>query len=99
MNVDQATVPAGTVTFTVANEGVKKHEFVILSTDVLASDMKIEGSDEVNEDKYTGVDEIGDLPAGETKTLTVDLKPGHYTLICNIKGHVRMGMYSDITVV
>jgi uncharacterized cupredoxin-like copper-binding protein len=99
MNVDQATVPAGTVTFTVSNEGVKKHEFVILSTDVLASDMKIEGSDEVNEDKYTGVDEIGDLPAGETKTLTVDLKPGHYTLICNIKGHVRMGMYSDITVV
>ena len=29
MNVDQATVPAGTVTFTVANEGVKKHEFVV----------------------------------------------------------------------
>ena len=44
MNVDPATVPAGTVTFTIANEGVKKHEFVILSTDVLASDLKIEAT-------------------------------------------------------
>ena len=36
--------------------------------------MKIEGSDEVNEDKYTGVDEIG-TAAGETKTLTVISSP------------------------
>ena len=99
MNVDQTTVPAGTVTFTIANEGVKTHEFVILSTDVLASDMKIESNDEVNEDKFTAVDEVEDLAAGDTATLTVDLPPGHYTLICNLKGHVRMGMYSDITVV
>lgn len=98
MNLDQTTVPAGTVTFTVANEGVKKHEFVILSTDVMAADMKVEASDEVNEDAFDAVDEIGDLPAGDTATLTVDLAPGHYALICNLKGHVRMGMYSDITV-
>jgi uncharacterized cupredoxin-like copper-binding protein len=98
MNVDATTVPAGTVTFTVVNEGVKKHEFVILSTDVMAADMKVEGNDEVNEDLYTNAGETGDLPAGETASLTVDLKPGHYALICNLKGHVRMGMYSDITV-
>ena len=72
---------------------------MILSTDVLASDMKIESNDEVNEDKFTAVDEVEDLAAGDTATLTVDLPPGHYTLICNLKGHVRMGMYSDITVV
>jgi uncharacterized cupredoxin-like copper-binding protein len=97
MTIDPATVSAGSVTFTVVNEGVKKHEFVILSTDVMAADLPIEG-DEVNEDDYVVVDEIGDLPPGETGTLTVDLAPGHYALICNLKGHMRMGMYADITV-
>ena len=97
MTIDPATVAAGSVTFTVVNEGVKKHEFVILQTDVMAADLPIKG-DEVNEDDYVVVDEIGDLPPGETGTLTVDLAPGHYALICNLKGHMRMGMYADITV-
>ncbi|MGZ5288558.1 MAG: cupredoxin domain-containing protein [Actinomycetota bacterium] len=97
MTVDPTTAPAGTVTFTVVNEGVKKHEFVILSTDVMAADLPLKG-DEVVEDDYNAIDEIGELPPGETHTLTVDLEPGHYALICNLKGHVRMGMYADITV-
>ena len=97
MTVDPDTIPAGTVTFTVVNEGVKKHEFVILSTDVMAADLPLKG-DEVVEDDYNAIDEIGELPPGETHTLTVDLEPGHYALICNLKGHVRMGMYADITV-
>ena len=97
MTLDTETVPAGTVTFTVVNEGVKKHEFVILSTDVMAGDLPLKG-DEVVEDDYTAIDEIGDLPPGDTQTLTVDLAAGHYALICNLKGHVRMGMYADLTV-
>ena len=97
MNLDPATVSAGSVTFTVVNEGVKKHEFVVLSTDVLAADLPIV-NDEVNEEDYVVIDEIEDLPPGETGTLTVDLAPGHYALICNLKGHMRMGMYTDITV-
>jgi uncharacterized cupredoxin-like copper-binding protein len=97
MTIDPTTVPAGTVTFTVVNEGVKKHEFVILSTDVMAGDLPLK-NDEVVEDDYTAIDEIGDLPPGDTQTLTVDLAAGHYALICNLKGHVRMGMYADLTV-
>ena len=97
MTLDTATVPAGAVTFTVTNEGVKKHEFVVLSSDTPAGGLTIDG-DEVVEDDYAAVDEIGDLPAGETATLTVDLQPGHYDLICNIKGHYRMGMKTDFTV-
>ena len=37
MTVDTTQVAAGQVTFTVANEGVKKHEFVVLRTDTRAS--------------------------------------------------------------
>lgn len=97
MKVDQATVPAGTVTFTVTNEGVKKHEFVILSTDTPLDQLAVEG-DEVVEDDYTSPGEIGDLPAGDTQTLTVDLTPGPYALICNLKGHYRMKMDTAFTV-
>ncbi len=97
MKLDTGTVPAGMVTFSVANEGVKKHEFVVLSTDIMAGDLPLKG-DEVVEDDYVAIDEIGELPPGETLTLTVDLAAGHYALICNLKGHVRMGMYADLTV-
>ena len=97
MTIDPTTVPAGTVTFTVVNEGVKKHEFVVMATDEMAADLPLEG-DEVNEDNYVVIDEIGELPPGETLTLTVELEPGHYSLICNLKGHMRMGMYADLTV-
>jgi uncharacterized cupredoxin-like copper-binding protein len=97
MNVDPASVAAGTVTFTVTNEGVKKHEFVVLKTDTPADKLHVEG-DEVVEDDYDSPGEIGDLPAGTTDTLTLDLTPGKYVLICNLKGHYRMGMYTAFTV-
>jgi uncharacterized cupredoxin-like copper-binding protein len=44
------------------------------------------------------VGETGDMDAGTSKTLTIDLKPGHYALVCNLAGHYRMGMYSDFEV-
>jgi len=97
MTVDPTSVAAGTVTFTVTNEGVKKHEFVVLQTDANPDNLTVEG-DEVVEDDYDSPGEIGDLPAGETDTLTLDLSAGKYVLICNLKGHYRMGMYAPFTV-
>jgi len=97
MTLDSSTAPAGTVTFTVTNEGVKKHEFVILATDTPVDQLTMK-NDEVVEDDYTSPGEIGDLPAGDTQTLTVDLEAGPYALICNLKGHYRMKMYAAFTV-
>ena len=97
MTVDPTSVAAGTVTFTVTNEGVKKHEFVVLQTDANPDKLTVEG-DEVVEDDYDSPGEIGDLPAGATDTLTLDLPAGKYVLICNLKGHYRMGMYTPFTV-
>jgi uncharacterized cupredoxin-like copper-binding protein len=96
MTLDTSSVSAGAVTFAITNEGVKTHEFVVLSTDLPADQLEMNG-DEANEDAYTLVDEVEDIPGGETATLDVTLDPGHYVIICNIKGHYRMGMRSEIT--
>ena len=97
MTLDSESIAAGTVTFTVINEGVKKHEFVVLSTETPTDKLKVEG-DEVVEDAYDVTDEIEDIAPGTTEKLTVDLTAGHYALICNLKGHYRMGMWADLTV-
>jgi len=38
------------------------------------------------------------IDPGKTATLTVDLKPGTYTVICNIPGHEQLGMKVTLTV-
>lgn len=91
------TAPAGKVTFNVTNAGTMIHEFVVLKTDVQAADLPI-ANDEVTEDDYTVVDEVEDVEAAKSGTLTVTLEAGHYVLICNIAGHVRQGMATDFTV-
>ena len=104
MNVDSKTAPAGPVSFTVTNEGVKKHEFVVLSTDTQAADFPIasfEGEkDRMNEDSegMKNLGETGDMDPGSTQILTMKLPPGHYALVCNLPGHYRMGMYTDFVV-
>ncbi len=103
MKVDTTKVPAGSVTFNVSNDGVKTHEFVVLKTDTAAADFPIvsfEGEkDRIDEDgDGENVGETGDMDAGTTQALTLDLAPGHYALVCNLAGHYRMGMYSDFQV-
>ena len=49
-------------------------------------------------DEAGNVGEIGDLQPGETKTLSLNLKAGHYALICNLPGHYKLGQHADLTV-
>lgn len=95
------TVAAGEVTFEVTNSGNKEHEFVVFKTDLAIEDLPFDDSaDKVIEDGpgVTHIDEIESVQPGETKTLTVNLDAGSYTLICNLKGHYRMGMRAPFTV-
>lgn len=94
----QATIPAGMVTFVVKNDSmVDSHEMVVLKAadQSLPFDAK---SDRVKEGKVKSVGEVSDLAPGGTKKLAVNLKPGVYALICNIKGHYKHGMHTEITV-
>ena len=92
---------AGTVTFQVTNSGPEDvHEFVVLRTDLDPGALPTDANGAVTEEA-TGievVEEIEDLPVGQTQELTVTLQAGKYVLLCNIysetekEAHYKMGM-------
>ena len=89
-----AQAAAGKVTFNVRNDGQIKHEFVVVKTNKPAGSL-LKG----NEADETGnVGEIGGVNPGSAKKLTLNLKAGHYALICNLPGHYKAGQHADFTV-
>ena len=93
----QVSAAAGSITFTVSNEGSQTHEFVVVKTDTKADALTVVG-DKIDESTLTPVDEIEDIAVGATPTLTVDLAAGHYVLLCNIETHYGQGMRADFDV-
>ncbi|MDE3088983.1 MAG: copper-binding protein [Chloroflexota bacterium] len=90
-----ASVPAGKVTFQVANQGKIEHEMVVLKTDLAANALKPSAADPTKVDEEAGaknVGEIGEIATGTSKSDTFDLAPGKYVLVCNIAGHYKSGM-------
>jgi uncharacterized cupredoxin-like copper-binding protein len=94
VTVSAATVPAGTVTFSVANTGNVDHEFLIMrvptSGKLLLSHFRVS--------ERTLVGEVHEIKPGKTGHGTFSLKPGKYFLICNIAGHYQLGMIAPLTV-
>jgi uncharacterized cupredoxin-like copper-binding protein len=94
MTPEPAEISAGTVTFEVNNEGTLEHEMVVIKTDKGAANL---GMPNDEADETGAVDEVV-VPAGESKTLELDLDAGSYALVCNLPGHYSQGMYADFTV-
>jgi uncharacterized cupredoxin-like copper-binding protein len=103
----QESVSAGEVTFEVENTGPEDvHEFVVIKTDLAPDALPTDENGAVEEEGegMEVIDEIEDIPVGETQTLTVDLDAGNYVLICNIfdeeeqEAHYSMGMRTAFTV-
>jgi uncharacterized cupredoxin-like copper-binding protein len=105
IDLSKAYAAEGTVTFVVSNEGTETHEFVVLRTDSPADSFPIvsfEGEpNRIDEDArgVTNVGETGDMEPGTTMSLSLDLAPGHYAVVCNLTGHYAMGMHQDFNVV
>jgi uncharacterized cupredoxin-like copper-binding protein len=92
---------AGAVTFQVTNTGPEDvHEFVVLKTDLDPAALPVDANGAVTEESsgITVVDEIEDIPVGQTQDLSVTLAAGKYVLLCNIydetekEAHYKMGM-------
>jgi FtsP/CotA-like multicopper oxidase with cupredoxin domain len=80
---DQTTVKAGKVSFAVKNEGGTTHGLAIAPTPVKQSGGML--------DKTALLGVGGELAAGADGTVTADLKPGSYELVCFMAGHYAAG--------
>ena len=94
VNPTAPAAKAGKVTFAVQNNGRVTHEFVVLRTNKRAADL-LSGS---RASEAGNVGETGDLKPGAGKTFSINLKAGHYALICNLPGHYSAGQHTDFTV-
>jgi uncharacterized cupredoxin-like copper-binding protein len=75
------------------------HEFVVVRTDLPDDQLPI-GSDglSVNEEWLSSMGELDDVPASQSRSLTVDLAPGRYVFFCNLEGHYLGGMHGVLEV-
>jgi len=87
--------PAGSVTFTVKNTGKVEHEFVVVKTLRPAGSL---ASHNGEASEAGNVGEIGSVKPGQEKKLTLTLKKGHYSLLCNLPGHYKSGQFTDFYV-
>lgn len=80
---DKTSVKAGKLTFAVANEGATVHGMAFAAVPVKVEGGTLEESQLIGKGK--------DLEAGASETITVDLKPGKYEIVCHIAGHYAAG--------
>jgi uncharacterized cupredoxin-like copper-binding protein len=95
--LEEASTPAGSTTFDITNDGPSTHEFVVFKTDLAEDALPVDGST-VAEGDLDLVDEAEDIAPGVSASLTVDLEPGSYVVICNVEGHYTAGMHAALTV-
>ena len=95
--LEEASTPAGSTTFDITNDGPSTHEFVVFTTDLAEDALPVDGST-VAEGDLDLVDEAEDIAPGVSTSLTVDLEPGTYVVICNVEGHYTAGMHAALTV-
>ena len=108
MTPNTMSVAAGSITFDIVNEGLIAHEFKV----VKLSEMGMDLTDLTTEagvipesgNMVEGVGEIldslteADLPKDSSDSLTLDLEPGDYLLLCNVATHYQLGMWSEFQV-
>ena len=105
IHMSQSYAPQGPVTFLITNSSTTMdHELVGFLTKIGAADYQVSSFDgqanRVNEDTagVAVVDTGAALKPGQSQMLTVDMKSGHYAMVCNLAGHYAAGMHQDFYV-
>lgn len=99
------TVRTGSVTFNVENVGPDwNHELVVVKTDLAFDDLPTKAGGSFDE-AGTGITISGEaenVAVGGSESVTLDLAPGKYVLICNIvediRIHYKLGMRTPFEV-
>jgi len=99
IKADRDSVPAGEVTFEVANRSKDiVHEMVVAPADPagpLPYDAEEQG---VKEDAVHSLGEVSELDPGASGSVKLNLTPGKYILFCKVSGHYMLGMWTLLTV-
>ena len=100
VTLGSTSASAGDVAFDVTNDAEQTHEFVVVQTDLAEDALPTDENGDVSEagEGMEVVDEIEDIEAATSASLTVSLDAGSYVLICNLPGHYRQGMHASFTV-
>ena len=96
--LSQASAPAGKVTFTVKNDGTTIHSLVFLRTTLDEAKLPEDPKDATKVDERGNVGKLGQLAAGETKSVTIDMPKGSYVIVCNEPAHYIVGMHVALAV-
>ena len=102
ISLDATVGGAGEITFVTTNAGALPHEFVILRSDLAPDALPVDTATAKADEAATG-GAIGripqtDLGSGASTSVSLNLAPGNYVLICNISGHYQSGMTAAFTV-
>jgi uncharacterized cupredoxin-like copper-binding protein len=92
--------PAGEVTFKVTN-GSKEavHEMIVVPAPAKGKSLPyIDAEQRIDEDAAGHLGEVSELDPGKSGSLTLDLKPGTYLVLCNVPTHFMGGMWQLLTV-
>lgn len=94
VTVTPSTFKAGTIKFGVRNLGAMAHQFDLIKTDLAADKLPVDNaSAKAKEDGL--VKQLLNIPPGKVATISGDVQPGHYVIICNVAGHYQLGMRAE----
>jgi uncharacterized cupredoxin-like copper-binding protein len=101
------SVPAGAVSFVASNLGWRTHELVVMPLAGQASagqrvpgpDGKISEEGSLGEASASCAAGAGEgIASGAVGWVTLNLAPGRYELVCNLKNHYANGMHAELDV-
>lgn len=93
-----ASVPSGSVTFSVKNNGAIPHEFVVVKSELTVDKLPQFEQKLVDEKQVQVVTKLAPMDAGKQHDVTVALQPGKYILLCNVASHYTSGMFTGFVV-
>ncbi len=90
---------AGTVTFSVSNDGTIPHDFIVIKTDLAQDALPVNSSTlTVDESRVDVVARQSAIREEHSVQVPADLTAGHYVLICNLADHYSAGMHAAFAV-
>ena len=100
ITTDVSTVGAGRIDFEVVNTSKSLvHDMMVVKVKDFEKALTFDASNgQIVENKTHDIAQVSQLEPGKTESLKVDLKPGKYMLVCNMPGHYKSHVYTNLLV-